>query len=372
MTVRYRVQDATKDPDREVDGIAKLTVLGRPDAPRAPRIEEVRSETVVLSWDQPNNNGADITGYTLRTNTGQEHACATTTCTFDGLKNNVKYTFTVTATNEVNESEPSPASREARPDEKPDKPEPPSLEFGDSELRRELEEPVLHRPVADQVREPGDQPGPDQRRDRRSPASTAAGPPGQGWRTAPPTRCGCRPRTTPRPVGLVRAVRAGDPGRAAGGAPIARNAEPGEDRRRRRDPVTWTAPPTTVTRSTSTGWGSTRTASSSSRSTPRERRRPSTDLSTEFHVHLQGPCDEQGRRRGREPVLQRGGAVRHPGHSRSTHCQAGLGNTSGQAERQLERYRRLPRHRAALRGAGQQRQHARTRATATSDHVSAA
>ncbi|MFD2026647.1 Ig-like domain-containing protein [Promicromonospora aerolata] len=134
MLVRYRVQDATQDPDREVDGIAKLTVLGKPEAPRAPRVEEVRSETVVLTWDQPNNNGSDITGYTLRTNTGQEKACSTTTCTFSGLTNNVKYTFTVTATNDVGESEPSPASREARPDEKPDKPEPPSLKFGDSEL----------------------------------------------------------------------------------------------------------------------------------------------------------------------------------------------------------------------------------------------
>jgi hypothetical protein len=134
MLVRYRVQDATKDPDREVDGIAKLTVLGKPEPPRAPRVEEVRSETVVLTWDQPNNNGSDITGYTLRTNTGQERACATTTCTFDGLQNNVKYTFTVTATNDVGESDPSPASREARPDEKPEKPAPPSLKFGDSEL----------------------------------------------------------------------------------------------------------------------------------------------------------------------------------------------------------------------------------------------
>ncbi|WP_423464751.1 Ig-like domain-containing protein [Promicromonospora sp. MS192] len=134
LVVRYRVADATGDPDREVDGLARLTVLGRPDAPRAPRVEEVRSETVVLSWDQPNNNGSDITGYTLRTQNGQEHACATTTCTFDGLQNNVKYRFTVVATNDVGDSEPSPASREARPDEKPDKPAPPSLEFGDSKL----------------------------------------------------------------------------------------------------------------------------------------------------------------------------------------------------------------------------------------------
>ncbi|MEU4385511.1 Ig-like domain-containing protein [Promicromonospora sp. NPDC023805] len=134
MTVRYTVQDGTKDPDRQVDGFAMLTVLGKPDAPRAPRIEEVRSETVVLSWDQPNNNGAEITSYTLRTNTGQEHRCATTTCTFDGLKNNVKYRFTVVATNEVADSAPSPASREVRPDEKPEKPEPPTLKFGDQKL----------------------------------------------------------------------------------------------------------------------------------------------------------------------------------------------------------------------------------------------
>ncbi|WP_033326949.1 Ig-like domain-containing protein [Promicromonospora sukumoe] len=135
MLVRYRVQDVTGDPDREVDGIAKLTVLGKPEPPRAPRVEEVRSQTVVLSWDQPNNNGADITGYTLRTQNGQEHACGTTTCTFDGLKNNVKYTFTVTATNEVGESDPSPASKEARPDEKPDQPAPPTLEFDNKSLK---------------------------------------------------------------------------------------------------------------------------------------------------------------------------------------------------------------------------------------------
>ncbi len=134
MQVRYTVQDATGDPDREVDGIAKLTVLGKPEPPRAPRVEEVRSETVVLSWEQPNNNGADITGYTLHTDSGQTHECATTTCTFDGLQNNVTYTFTVTATNEVGDSEPSPSSREARPDEKPDQPEPPGLEFGDQKL----------------------------------------------------------------------------------------------------------------------------------------------------------------------------------------------------------------------------------------------
>ncbi|WP_125773473.1 Ig-like domain-containing protein [Antribacter gilvus] len=134
MVVRYRVQDATKDPDREVEGRVQLTVLGKPEAPAKPRVEEVRSETVVLSWDPPNNNGADITGYTVRSSNGYTKECATTTCTLDGLTNNVIYTFTVTATNDVDEGPPSPPSDEARPDNKPEKPAPPTLVFGDSSL----------------------------------------------------------------------------------------------------------------------------------------------------------------------------------------------------------------------------------------------
>nr|BFF19065.1 hypothetical protein GCM10025730_25860 [Promicromonospora thailandica] len=101
MVVRYRVADATDDPDREVEGTVRLTVLGRPDAPRAPRVEEVRSGTVVLSWDAPSDNGAEITGYTARTGQGGSTDCPSTTCTVTGLKNDVVYNFTVTATNEV-------------------------------------------------------------------------------------------------------------------------------------------------------------------------------------------------------------------------------------------------------------------------------
>ncbi|NNH51323.1 tandem-95 repeat protein [Promicromonospora citrea] len=134
MVVRYRVADATADPDREVEGTVRLTVLGRPEAPRPPRVEEVRSETVVLSWDAPSDNGAEITGYTVRSGRGDATECASTTCTVTGLQNDVVYTFTVTATNEVGESDPSGPSGEARPDEKPDKPEPPTLRFGDESL----------------------------------------------------------------------------------------------------------------------------------------------------------------------------------------------------------------------------------------------
>ncbi|MFI2293831.1 Ig-like domain-containing protein [Isoptericola sp. NPDC019571] len=130
----YRVQDATKDPDRQVEGRVRLNVLGVPEAPSTPQVEEVRSETVVLSWTPPQNNGAEITGYTVTSNQGDTFECTTTTCTLDGLTNNVTYTFTVQATNEVGDSKPSPASAEARPDNKPEPPTAPVLEFGDESL----------------------------------------------------------------------------------------------------------------------------------------------------------------------------------------------------------------------------------------------
>ncbi|KAF2420671.1 Ig-like domain-containing protein, partial [Microbacterium sp. B35-30] len=38
MVVRYRVQDATGDPDREVDGRIRLTVQGKPDEPGTPTV----------------------------------------------------------------------------------------------------------------------------------------------------------------------------------------------------------------------------------------------------------------------------------------------------------------------------------------------
>ncbi|MBD5786499.1 tandem-95 repeat protein [Cellulosimicrobium terreum] len=134
MVVSYRVQDATKDTDRIVDGRIRLTVLGKPEAPATPQVVEVRSRTVVLSWDPPNNNGADITGYTVRSQNGYEKACGTTTCTLDGLTNDVEYTFTVFATNAVDDGPASAPSEVARPDEKPDPPTAPALEFGDQSL----------------------------------------------------------------------------------------------------------------------------------------------------------------------------------------------------------------------------------------------
>ncbi|MCG2801006.1 MAG: fibronectin type III domain-containing protein, partial [Cellulomonas sp.] len=134
MVVRYRVQDATKDVDRQVDGRIKLTVQGRPGTPATPQVSEVRSKTVVLTWAAPTNNGAPITGYMVKSSGGQTFSCPTTTCTLDGLTNNVEYTFSVVATNEVGDSDPSPSSASARPDAKPTAPGVPVLKFGDKQL----------------------------------------------------------------------------------------------------------------------------------------------------------------------------------------------------------------------------------------------
>jgi hypothetical protein len=80
------------------------------------------------------NNGAEITSYTVTSQNGYSKQCASTTCTLDGLTNDVEYTFTVTATNSVGISDPSPASAVARPDARPNQPQPPILVFGDKSL----------------------------------------------------------------------------------------------------------------------------------------------------------------------------------------------------------------------------------------------
>ncbi|WP_227468220.1 Ig-like domain-containing protein [Microbacterium sp. YJN-G] len=136
MVVRYRVQDATEDVDREVDGRITVTVQGVPEAPGKPTVTAVEDRTVVLNWSSPSNNGAEITEYTVTSVAGRPYSktCASTTCTLDGLTNNVEYTFQVTAHNRVGEGPASPASEPARPDTRPDTPLPPTLKFGDKAL----------------------------------------------------------------------------------------------------------------------------------------------------------------------------------------------------------------------------------------------
>ncbi|WP_413452745.1 Ig-like domain-containing protein [Georgenia phoenicis] len=140
-SVRYTVQDATGDRERYVDGRITYSVIGVPERPAPPRVEEVRDQTVVLTWTAPADNGAPITGYRVEA-AGVSQQCPTTTCTISGLTNDVEYTFTVTAINKVGDSEPSGPSAVARPDVKPERPAAPTLTFGDGQLEVDWTTPV--------------------------------------------------------------------------------------------------------------------------------------------------------------------------------------------------------------------------------------
>ncbi|PPF50702.1 Ig-like domain-containing protein [Rathayibacter sp. AY1A1] len=133
MTVRYQVADATGDAERRVFGTIRVTVQGKPAAPGTPSVSSVQDRTVVLSWSDGASNGAEITSHTVKWSGGSQD-CAATTCTIANLTNDREYTFTVTATNEIGESDASPASAVARPDARPGAPTITSLDYGDGSL----------------------------------------------------------------------------------------------------------------------------------------------------------------------------------------------------------------------------------------------
>lgn len=143
-TVTYTVQDATEDPDRQVSGTLQLNVIGTPEPPSAPRILETGDGMVKLDFIPGPDNGAAITSYTVSSASGPPvtATCPSTICTIDGLENDTEYTFQVVATNRVGSSEPSAASAMARPDVRPEKPEPPRAERGDGELTVSWKTPV--------------------------------------------------------------------------------------------------------------------------------------------------------------------------------------------------------------------------------------
>lgn len=134
MTVRYTIVDATHDPDRQVDGAIQLTVRSRPSRPGTPTIENEGNREVTIKWTSNDPNGMPVIERTV-TATGNNgtsvsySGCATNTCTIPGLTNTVKYTFTVTESNELGASDPSPASAEAMPDVKPPQMSAPTLVF---------------------------------------------------------------------------------------------------------------------------------------------------------------------------------------------------------------------------------------------------
>ena len=82
-----------------------------PGAPGPPsRAAGFASGHLTLSWAAPASNNAEITGYIVENDAGYRRACASTVCTLEGLPTGQRSRFSVTATNSIGVSPPSPWS----------------------------------------------------------------------------------------------------------------------------------------------------------------------------------------------------------------------------------------------------------------------
>lgn len=129
VTVKFTVSDASGDPARDVVGRLVVSVVSEPDAPAKPTTSTVEARSVVLTWREPANNGAPITGYRVTGSNGFSQSCTITTCELTGLTPGKPYAFSVEAENRVGWSEKSPASDPVTPDKKPDKMSAPVVEI---------------------------------------------------------------------------------------------------------------------------------------------------------------------------------------------------------------------------------------------------
>ena len=87
----------------------------KPDAPTGVRKSSVVSDSSVVSWTVPDNDGGEpITSYLATASPGGStctvSGATATSCTMDNLQNGTRYTVTVQAINEVGSSDPSSGS----------------------------------------------------------------------------------------------------------------------------------------------------------------------------------------------------------------------------------------------------------------------
>lgn len=110
-TLEYEVADATNDPDRFTWGVINISVQDVPDPASAPeRATSFVSGSLTLQWQAPAANNSPITKYTVESDGGYRKDCSATVCTLDGLPTGQRFKFSVTATNALGTSAPSPWS----------------------------------------------------------------------------------------------------------------------------------------------------------------------------------------------------------------------------------------------------------------------
>ena len=93
FTVTYRVQDATKDVEREVQGTITATVLDKPGAPTGASAVSNSAGTALVSWRTGTTGGSPITSFTVT----DHNQCteAKVTATLDHLRDTVNRHYTL-------------------------------------------------------------------------------------------------------------------------------------------------------------------------------------------------------------------------------------------------------------------------------------
>jgi len=116
VSVVYTIEDATKDPTREVQGRLQYTVRDVPGKPLPPTFVEGDGQ-VTVQWQAPATNGEPISSYSISWSGGSPVTVPGTDAShvFSGLTNGSAYTFRVTASNALGAGQISDTSAAATP-----------------------------------------------------------------------------------------------------------------------------------------------------------------------------------------------------------------------------------------------------------------
>ncbi|WP_436698538.1 Ig-like domain-containing protein [Nocardioides sp. BYT-33-1] len=126
-TIRVTVADASGDRARQITARITVEVVDVPGAPQRPTLSSVEASSAVLTWREPDANGAVIDQYEVRGSQGFRQTCTATTCRLVDLTPGKAYTFTVLAHNSEGWGEESPPSEEIIPNKAPDLMTPPVI-----------------------------------------------------------------------------------------------------------------------------------------------------------------------------------------------------------------------------------------------------